>query len=78
MKLVTVQGGHAIGVYDPVKQNKQRVHELIRDKRIKHFAAADYSRNSELEKLMHKIIDYTQASFELNKSYLEDLEESEL
>ena len=76
MKLATSLNGHAIGVYDPVIQNKERVHELIRDHRIKYFAKADYSEGSELETLLFKIINYTQSSFELKSEFHKNLAES--
>lgn len=77
MKLVNSLGGHSIGVYDPVNNNKARVHELIKDKRIKHFAKADYSKGSKLDELMHNIIDLTSASYKLNRDYWENLDEAE-
>lgn len=77
MKLVNSLGGHSIGVYDPTSNNKARVHELIKDKRIKHFAQADYSKGSKLDELMHNIIDYTSASYKLNRDYWENLDEAE-
>ena len=46
----------ADGVYDPKLKNKERVYELIKDKRIKHFAPADYSQDSTLEVLIKKIL----------------------
>lgn len=54
------------------------MHSLIRDKRIKYFAPADYSKNKELEKLLKQIIDYSKASFALKQEYYKNLEESEL
>lgn len=78
MKLVNSLGGQAIGVYDPKLKNKERVHSLIRDKRIKYFAPADYSKNKDLEKLLKQIIDYSKASFALKQDYYKNLEESEL
>jgi hypothetical protein len=77
MKLVNSLGGHSIGVYDPTSNNKARVHELIMDKRIKHFAQADYSKGSKLDELMHNIIDLTSASYKLNRDYWENLDEAE-
>ncbi len=77
MKLVNSLGGHSIGVYDPTFKNKARVHELIMDKRIKHFTQADYSEGSKLDELLHNIIDYTSAAYKLNKDYWENLEEAQ-
>ncbi|MGN0915638.1 MAG: HAD family hydrolase [Succinivibrio sp.] len=76
MKLATSLGGHAIGVFDPKRNNKAKVHELIRDNRIHHFAPADYTEGSKLDILMKKIITYTAARFELKQDYLKNLEES--
>ena len=37
MKLVNSYGGHSIGVYNPITQDKAKVHRMIKDKRIKYF-----------------------------------------
>ena len=76
MKLVTSLNGHAIGVYDPVIKNKERVHALIRDHRIKYFAQADYQDGSELDILLKKIICYTKSAFALKQDFHRNLEES--
>jgi len=76
MKLVNSAGGHAIGVYDPETQDTTKVHELIRDNRINHFAMADYSENAPLDILMKKIIYYTRASFELKQDHQNRIRES--
>lgn len=65
MKLVNSFGGHSIGVYDPKKCDKTQVYQLIRDERIRYFAAADYSEGSALEKLVQKIIRYVAALCDL-------------
>ncbi len=64
MKLVNVNGGHSIGVYNPETKNKDRVLQMIRENRIRYFAPADYSENSELDSLMKAIIDKT-ATYEV-------------
>ena len=61
MKLVNSYGGHSIGVFDPEKQNKEKVYKMIRDNRIRYFAPADYSDGSELDILVKRIIDKTAA-----------------
>lgn len=79
MKLVNSFGGHSIGVYDPIKRDKQQVYRLIRDQRIRYFAPADYSEGSELETLVSKIIDYVAAGCELrheNERYVQESEEN--
>ena len=56
MKLVNSYGGHAIGVYNG---DTNKVHKMMRDNRIKYYAEADYSENSEIDKLVKAIIDRT-------------------
>jgi len=62
MKLVNANGGHAIGVYDPVTEKKEKVHRMIRDNRIRYYAAADYTEGSELDTLVKQIILRTAAN----------------
>ena len=62
MKLVNANGGHAIGVYDPVTEKKEKVHRMIRDHRIRYYAAADYTEGSELDTLVKQIILRTAAN----------------
>ncbi len=69
MKLVNSLNGHSIGVYDPTFKNKGRVHELIRDNRIRHFAEADYTEGSALDVLLHDIITYTASLYRLNSDF---------
>ena len=76
MKLVTSLEGNSIGVYDPKLKNKERVYELIKDKRIKHFAPADYSQDSTLEILIKKILLNSSTEFDLKMQYMKDLEEA--
>lgn len=59
MKLVNVNGGHSIGVYDPDSKKKEKVYKMMRDNRIKYFTPADYRDGSELDKLVKAIIDRT-------------------
>ncbi len=61
MKLVNAYGGHSIGVYDPQTQDKKNVIKMMRDKRIKYFAPADYTVKSELDGLVKAIIEKTVA-----------------
>ncbi len=62
MKLVTVNGGHAIGVYNPETNDKTKVYRMLEENRIKYFTEADYTKNSNLEKLVKRIIDRTRAN----------------
>ncbi|MCR5203256.1 MAG: haloacid dehalogenase-like hydrolase [Lachnospiraceae bacterium] len=59
MKLVNLNGGHSIGVYNPETKDKSRVYDMIKQNRIKYFVPADYTENSKLEKLVKNIIDRT-------------------
>ena len=56
MRLVNSYGGHSIGVYDPLKQDKKKVHRMIRENRIRYFTEADYSEDSALDRLVKQII----------------------
>ena len=78
MKLVNSFGGHSIGVFDPIKQDKSQVYRLMRDHRIGYFAPADYKEGSELETLVKKIVRYVAAGCDLrheNERYLKESEE---
>lgn len=57
MKLVNSYGGHSVGVFDPQTKDKAKVHKMMREGRIKYFAPADYTENSELDALVKSIID---------------------
>lgn len=59
MKLINSYSGHSIGVYDPDTHDKAKVYKMMRDKRIKYFAPADYTEKSELDHLVKAIIDRT-------------------
>ncbi len=59
MKLVNSYGGHAIGVYNSDTSDKGKVFKMMRENRIKYFAAADYSDGSELDGLIKNIIERT-------------------
>lgn len=56
MKLVNVNGGHSIGVYDPEKKDKTKVQKLITQNRIRYYAPADYTEESDLDRLVKQII----------------------
>lgn len=76
MKLVNTYGGHSIGVYNPKNNNTAKVYKMIREHRIKYFVPADYSENSKMEELLHKIIDKT-ASYEvLEDVHIDNVRES--
>ncbi len=56
MKLVNVNGGHSIAVYDNNTLDKTKAYQMLTDKRIKYFAPADYTNGSDLDKLVKAIV----------------------
>lgn len=62
MKLVNVNGGHSIGVYDPETGNRDKVMKMLDDGRISYYAPADYSQGSPLDDLLQRIIRRTAAN----------------
>ncbi len=65
MKLVKQQGGHSIAVYDPEKDNRSTMGQLIRDNRVDYVCPADYSPDKEMDKLAKAIIDKIAADLTL-------------
>ena len=59
MKLVNLNGGYSIGVYNSESKDKAKVYKMMRDGRIKYFAPADYSEGKELDCLIKNIIERT-------------------
>ena len=76
MKLVNSYGGHSIGVYNPITQDKAKVHRMIKDQRIKYFAPADYSEGLELDCIVKAIIDKTAAYEVLENKYFDNIAEA--
>lgn len=77
MKLVNTYGGHSIGVYNPKTQNKTKVYKMMHDNRIRYFAAADYTVDSELDQLVKAIIDKTAAYEVLENKHIAAVSETE-
>ena len=75
MKLVNSYGGHSIGVYNCETGDKRKVHKMLKDNRIRYFAAADYREGTEIDTLVKAIIDRTAANEALEKIYLKCREE---
>ena len=69
MKLVNVNGGHSIGVYNPETGRKEKVQKMFRDQRIRYYAPADYTEGSELDTLVKKIILRTSANEALEAAH---------
>lgn len=71
MKLVSSYGGHSIGVYDAKTMDKTKVYRMMRDKRIKYFAPANYTEDTELDHLVKSIINRTAANEALETLHYE-------
>jgi hypothetical protein len=68
MRLVKEYGGKSIAVYnDASEKSKGIAKKLIDDGRANYMVKADYSANSDMEKLMKKIIDHMKADSELEE-----------
>ncbi|MBQ3234791.1 MAG: HAD family hydrolase, partial [Clostridia bacterium] len=75
MKLVNSNGGHSIAVYNPETGDKTRVYKMMREDRIKYYAAADYSEGLELDLLIKSIIDRTASNEKLESAHINQLKE---
>lgn len=76
MRLVNSLGGHSIGVYNPETNDKTKVYKMIRDNRIKYFAAADYNEDTEIDLLVKAIIDRTAINEKLEAEHVKSVEET--
>lgn len=76
MKLVTTNGGHAIGVYDCDSKDKSKVQKMIHDNRISYYAEADYRKGKELESIVKAIIDQTSTHEAIEKIRVKCLRET--
>lgn len=76
MRLVNSLGGYSIGVYNPETQDKTKVYKMIRDNRIKYFAAADYNDGTEIDDLVKAIIDRTVVNEKLEAEHIKSVEET--
>lgn len=78
MKLVNANGGHSIGVYDPVSGDRAKVTRMLEQQRIRYFAPADYTPGSPLDTLLKEILDKTAAYERLENRHNRDAEETRL
>lgn len=74
MKLVNVNGGHSIGVYNPTG-DKSRVLKLLKENRVRYIAPADYREGGELDNLIKAIIGRTAANEKLESKHVKDKKE---
>lgn len=75
MKLVNINGGHSIGVYNSQTEDKSKVFRMLDENRIKYFVPADYTENSKLETLIKQIIDRTISNEILENKHFECVNE---
>ena len=77
MKLVNINGGHSIGVYNSATKDKSKVFRMLDENRIKYYAPANYEKGSILEQLVQKIIDRTISNEVLEEFHFDCLLEKE-
>lgn len=72
-RLVNINGGHSIGVYNSETKDKSKVFRMLDENRIKYFVPADYTKGAKLEKeeLIDKLSDST--SFANTHAVIEQL-----
>lgn len=75
MKLITVNVGYSVAVYDPETKDKNKAYKMMREKRIKFFAPADYSEGTELDEIVKAIIDRTCANEKLENLFYKQQKE---
>ena len=66
---MALTAGHSIGVYSRDTLDKSKVFKMLEDNRIRYFAPADYTENSELDKLVKAIIVRTAANEMLEEKH---------
>ena len=71
MKLVTVNGGYSIAVY---QEDIKTANAMIRQGRVDFTAYADYSKGSKMEKLVFTILDKIKSTDVIVKMHIEDEE----
>lgn len=68
MRLVKNYGGHSIAVYNPDSADERMERKtLIRENRVNHVCAADYSDGSELDTVVKAIINKIDADYKLSQ-----------
>lgn len=78
MKLVKVNGGCSIAVYQ--QGERQNVEELLKHKRVDFLASADYSENSELDKIVKDVIckiAMVESLIRISKKQMEEIENND-
>jgi len=57
MRIVRQNGGHAIAVYNPKKHGKNKIEQLVKDKRVNFVATADYRKNKAIDTYVRHVVD---------------------
>ncbi len=65
MRLVNSSGGQSIGVYNPATGEKEKVHSMIIENRIRNLSPDSYTDGGELDTLVKAIIERTAANEKL-------------
>lgn len=73
MTVVKTRGGESIAIYH--KNERKKVYQLIREKRVGYIAYADYSKDSELEKIVKQLIQKMAIADQLARLHAQQLEE---
>ncbi len=77
MKLVNINGGYSIGVYNAVTGDKTKVYKMMREGRIKYYVPADYSEGQKIDLLVKSIIVQTAEKFATESAYFACKKETE-
>jgi len=73
MKLVRINGGHSIAVY---QNSKEKVNNLLLEGRVDYVLKADYSKDSEIEKAVFAIIDKAAATNLTTAMHVQSMEQA--
>ncbi len=74
MTVVKDRGGHSIAIYQ--NKGKENAYKLIREQRVDFIAEADYSRDSELEKIVKQLISNMIITDSLERQHEQQLSEA--
>ena len=74
MKLVRINGGHSIAVY---QQDKCAVNDLLLKGRVDYVLKADYSEGSEIEKAVFALIDLASATNRTMDMHVQSIEQAQ-
>lgn len=71
MKMLNYQGGTSIGVYSDTEDSKKEAKKLLQNQRASYIAKADYSEDSEIDKIIKSILKQISAKEKI-KCYTEE------